>query len=120
MISRLILSAMLLFSTVAGVKLDDTINVNGQNLVLNGAGIRKKLFIKIKTKNPKWAKGNLNKQPPFMPAIDNILGCVSSTSSGSGSGSGSSSNGCQIKSGVVNRLPSFPACWMAVIGRQKL
>ena len=47
MTSRLVLSAFLLFSTVAGVKLDDTVNVNGQNLVLNGAGIRKKLFIKV-------------------------------------------------------------------------
>ena len=47
MISRLVLSAMLLFSTVAGVKLDDTVSVNGHNLVLNGAGIRKKLFIKV-------------------------------------------------------------------------
>ena len=33
--------------TVVGVKLDDTVNVNGQNLVLNGAGVRKKLFIKV-------------------------------------------------------------------------
>lgn len=33
--------------TVAGVKLDDTANVNGQTLVLNGAGVRKKLFIKV-------------------------------------------------------------------------
>ena len=47
MISRLVLSALMLFSTVAGVKLDDTISVNGQNLVLNGAGIRKKFFIKV-------------------------------------------------------------------------
>jgi hypothetical protein len=37
----------LLLSTVAGVKLDDSVNVNGQNLALNGAGIRKKLFIKV-------------------------------------------------------------------------
>jgi hypothetical protein len=47
MTSRLVLSALLLFSTVAGVKLDDSVTVNGQNLVLNGAGIRKKLFIKV-------------------------------------------------------------------------
>jgi hypothetical protein len=47
MISRLVLSALMLFSTVAGVKLDDTVSVNGQNLVLNGAGIRKKFFIKV-------------------------------------------------------------------------
>lgn len=32
---------------VAGVKLPDTVAVNGKNLVLNGAGIRKKLFIKV-------------------------------------------------------------------------
>jgi hypothetical protein len=47
MTSRLILSAFLLFSTVAGVKVDDSVNVNGQNLVLNGAGVRKKFFIKV-------------------------------------------------------------------------
>jgi hypothetical protein len=33
--------------TVAGVNLPDTVSVNGQTLVLNGASIRKKLFIKI-------------------------------------------------------------------------
>ena len=33
--------------TVAGVNLPDTVSVNNQNLVLNGAGIRKKLFIKV-------------------------------------------------------------------------
>ena len=33
--------------TVAGVNLPDTVSVNGQTLVLNGAGIRKKLFIKV-------------------------------------------------------------------------
>jgi hypothetical protein len=47
MISRLVLSTLMLFSTVAGVKLDDSTNVNGQNLVLNGAGVRKKFFIKV-------------------------------------------------------------------------
>jgi hypothetical protein len=47
MISRLFLSALMLFSAVAGVKLDDSVNVNGQNLVLNGAGVRKKFFIKV-------------------------------------------------------------------------
>jgi hypothetical protein len=47
MTSRLVLSAFLLFATVAGVKLDDSVNVNGQNLVLNGAGVRKKFFIKV-------------------------------------------------------------------------
>lgn len=34
-------------ATVAGVKLDDTVTVSGQTLVLNGAGVRKKLFIKV-------------------------------------------------------------------------
>jgi hypothetical protein len=34
-------------ATVAGVKLDDSVTVNGQKLVLNGAGIRKKFFIKV-------------------------------------------------------------------------
>lgn len=33
--------------TVAGVKMDDTVSVNGQTLVLNGAGLRKKFFIKV-------------------------------------------------------------------------
>jgi hypothetical protein len=33
--------------TVAGVKLDDSVMVDGQTLVLNGAGVRKKLFIKV-------------------------------------------------------------------------
>jgi len=33
--------------TVAGVNLPDSVNVNNQTLVLNGASIRKKLFIKI-------------------------------------------------------------------------
>ena len=33
--------------TVAGVNLPDSVSVNNQNLVLNGAGIRKKLFIKV-------------------------------------------------------------------------
>ena len=33
--------------TVAGVNLADTVSVNNQALVLNGAGIRKKLFIKV-------------------------------------------------------------------------
>src|SRR5206468_11022160 len=30
-----------------GVKVNDTTTVNGQTLVLNGAGVRKKLFIKV-------------------------------------------------------------------------
>jgi hypothetical protein len=33
--------------TVAGVNIPDTVSVNNQNLVLNGAGLRKKLFIKV-------------------------------------------------------------------------
>ena len=33
--------------TVAGVNLEDHATVNGQTLVLNGAGLRKKLFIKV-------------------------------------------------------------------------
>ena len=33
--------------TVAGVNLPDTVGVNNQTLVLNGAGIRKKFFIKV-------------------------------------------------------------------------
>jgi len=33
--------------TVAGVKVNDSTTVNGQTLVLNGAGVRKKLFIKV-------------------------------------------------------------------------
>jgi hypothetical protein len=33
--------------TVAGVNVPDTVSVNNQTLVLNGAGIRKKLFIKV-------------------------------------------------------------------------
>lgn len=34
-------------ATVAGVKVDDTSNVGGQNLVLNGAALRKKFVIKV-------------------------------------------------------------------------
>jgi hypothetical protein len=63
----LLLSLMLLVpaiapaATLAGVTLEDKITVNGQTLVLNGLGLRKKLFIKIyvgglylqaKTSNP--------------------------------------------------------------------
>lgn len=36
-------------ATVAGVNIPDTASVNGQNLVLNGAGLRSKLFIKVYT-----------------------------------------------------------------------
>ncbi len=34
-------------ATVAGVKVDDTASVNNQNLVLNGAGLRKKFVVKV-------------------------------------------------------------------------
>ena len=34
-------------ATVADVKLEDSVTANGQNLVLNGAGLRKKFFIKV-------------------------------------------------------------------------
>ena len=34
-------------ATVSGVKVDDMAMVNNQHLVLNGAGMRKKLFIKV-------------------------------------------------------------------------
>lgn len=34
-------------ATVGGAKLEDSVTVNGQKLVLNGAGLRKKLFIKV-------------------------------------------------------------------------
>jgi hypothetical protein len=34
-------------ATVAGVKIDDTTTIGGQTLVLNGAALRKKLFIKV-------------------------------------------------------------------------
>ncbi len=49
----LLLSLMLLVPTVvsaaslAGVTLEDKITVNGQTLVLNGLGLRKKFFIKV-------------------------------------------------------------------------
>lgn len=36
-------------ATVAGVKIADTASVNNQNLVLNGAGLRKKLMFKVYT-----------------------------------------------------------------------
>jgi len=34
-------------ATVAGVKIEDTSNVGGQNLVLNGAALRKKFIVKV-------------------------------------------------------------------------
>src|SRR5260370_29448103 len=43
----LAIPATLFAATLAGVKLDDTVTVNGQPLVLNGLGLRKKLFIKV-------------------------------------------------------------------------
>ena len=51
--NSLLLSLLLLVpiaasaADVAGVKMEDKTTVNGQNLVLNGAGLRKKLFIKV-------------------------------------------------------------------------
>jgi hypothetical protein len=54
MIRSIVVSAFLFVAavaadaaTVAGVTIADSTNVNGQSLVLNGAGIRKKLFIKV-------------------------------------------------------------------------
>jgi hypothetical protein len=52
-INPLLLSLMLLVpiaasaADVAGVKMEDKTTVNGQSLVLNGAGLRKKFFIKV-------------------------------------------------------------------------
>src|SRR5260221_7970279 len=43
----LAIPATLFAATLAGVKLDDAVTVNGQPLVLNGVGLRKKLFIKV-------------------------------------------------------------------------
>jgi hypothetical protein len=34
-------------ATVGGAKIEDSVSVNNQTLVLNGAGLRKKLFIKV-------------------------------------------------------------------------
>lgn len=34
-------------ATVAGAKIEDSVSVNNQNLVLNGAGLRKKLMFKV-------------------------------------------------------------------------
>lgn len=41
--------ALLLAATIGGVNLADTTTAGGQTLVLNGAGLRKKLFIKVYT-----------------------------------------------------------------------
>lgn len=53
---RLVLAATLVLAaasasavTVAGVNIADTASVNGQNLVLNGAGLRKKFVVKVYT-----------------------------------------------------------------------
>lgn len=52
---RLILAATLVLAgaagaaTVAGVNIPDTADVNGQKLVLNGAGLRKKFVVKVYT-----------------------------------------------------------------------
>src|SRR5437868_6894676 len=48
--------------TVAGVNLDDHTTVNGQTLVLNGAGLRKKLFIKVYVGGLYLAAKNSNPQ----------------------------------------------------------
>jgi hypothetical protein len=48
--------------TVAGVNLDDHVTVNGQTLVLNGAGLRKKLFIKVYVGGLYLAAKNSNPQ----------------------------------------------------------
>ena len=46
--STLALSAVVAdAATVGGVNLEDKVTVNGQTLVLNGAGLRKKFFIKV-------------------------------------------------------------------------
>ncbi|HEX9984573.1 MAG TPA: chalcone isomerase family protein [Thermoanaerobaculia bacterium] len=52
--TRLVLAATLTLASVnafaanvGGAKLEDSMSVSGQNLVLNGAGLRKKLFIKV-------------------------------------------------------------------------
>jgi Chalcone isomerase-like len=53
-LTRLILAGALALSaatagaaTVAGAKIEDTVSVNNQNLVLNGAGLRKKFVVKV-------------------------------------------------------------------------
>lgn len=52
--TRLILAGALALSavtasaaTVAGAKIEDSVSVNNQNLVLNGAGLRKKFIVKV-------------------------------------------------------------------------
>lgn len=53
-LTRLTLAATLVLAAatasakdVAGAKIEDSVSVNNQNLVLNGAGLRKKFFVKI-------------------------------------------------------------------------
>ncbi|MDP3785864.1 MAG: chalcone isomerase family protein [Undibacterium sp.] len=46
-VSSLLFSAPVSAETIAGVKLDDTIQVGSHNLKLNGAGIRYKVFFKV-------------------------------------------------------------------------
>jgi hypothetical protein len=53
-LSRMVIISLLtagtaLAATVAGVNIEDKTTVNGQTLVLNGAGLRKKFFIKVYT-----------------------------------------------------------------------
>lgn len=45
--ATLVLAATAGATTVAGVNMPDTVDVPGHKLVLNGAGLRKKLFIKV-------------------------------------------------------------------------
>jgi hypothetical protein len=54
MLRKLVLALLVLFfavpafaAEVGGVKLDDKVSVGGQDLVLNGAGIRTRVFLKI-------------------------------------------------------------------------
>lgn len=46
-ISLLLAAAAAEAANLAGVNVPDTVSVNNQNLVLNGVGLRKKLFIKV-------------------------------------------------------------------------
>lgn len=46
-VSLLLATATVEAATVGGVNLSDTTTAGGQTLVLNGAGLRKKLFIKV-------------------------------------------------------------------------
>lgn len=43
----LAVSTVALAATISGVNMEDKVTVNGQTLVLNGAGLRKKFFIKV-------------------------------------------------------------------------